>query len=69
MWWHTGSLFVAGLSYFQIVLTFPVSFTLYAVLFQFKFFPFLCMIGLFVILGIGADDARQAFARKALVSH
>ena len=53
---HTGSTFLAICGLFQVLLSFPVALCLYTVVFQIKIFGVLQVAGIFIILGIGADD-------------
>ena len=56
MWLHTGSVFLACCGLLQVLLSFPVALCLYSVVFQIKLFGVLQVAGIFIILGIGADD-------------
>jgi predicted RND superfamily exporter protein len=53
---HTGSIFLAFCGLFQVLLSFPVALCLYSIVFQIKLFGVLQVAGIFIILGIGADD-------------
>ena len=53
---HTGSFWITTCGAFQIFMAFVWGFTLYNVVAWMNFFPFLNLIALFLILGIGADD-------------
>ena len=53
---HTGSFFLAGCGLLQVLLSFPVALCLYSVVFRIKLFGVLQVAGIFIILGIGADD-------------
>jgi hypothetical protein len=50
------SAFLGAASMFQIVMAIPVSGFVWRVLFQIDYFPESMIIGLFIIIGIGADD-------------
>jgi hypothetical protein len=56
MWLHSSSGFVSSLAFFQIFLNLGVAYGIYMAVLNLPFFPFLNMIGLFVVIGIGADD-------------
>eukprot|EP00937_MAST-01D_sp_MAST-1D-sp2_P000052 g52.t1 len=53
---HSGSLLFSIAAMVQIVLSVPLSYFVYFVVFRMPFFPFLNMITVFLIVGIGADD-------------
>lgn len=53
---HTGSFFLALITMFQILLSFPLTFVVYRYIFQVKYFGVLNVTTLFLLLGIGADD-------------
>jgi predicted RND superfamily exporter protein len=56
MWLFTGSLFVTMLAFAQIGLSIAMAFGVYSVVLWLPFFPFINITGLFLCLGIGADD-------------
>ena len=69
---HTRSLFLGVTGVIQVLLSFPVCFFVYRVVFQIKLFGALQVISLFIILGIGADDVfilTDALAQSRVVSH
>ena len=53
---QTGSIVLTVLGCLHILLSFGVAYFVYGVVFGFHWFPFLNLLGLFIILGIGADD-------------
>ena len=53
---HMGSGPFAVAAMVQIVLSVPLSYFIYFCIFQMPFFPFLNMVTLFLIIGIGVDD-------------
>merc|ERR1719159_1434117 len=53
---HSGSLFLAIAGMIEILLSIPVAFVLYRVVFGFQYFAGLNAMTLFVVLAIGADD-------------
>ena len=54
---HFHSLFLAFVVAFQIILSFSVTYYVYRVLCQVEQVPLLMLLGIFVIIGIGVDDA------------
>mmetsp|Transcript_69995 Transcript_69995/g.221775 ORF Transcript_69995/g.221775 Transcript_69995/m.221775 type:complete len:1002 (+) Transcript_69995:1304-4309(+) len=56
MTWHTGSLLLACVGMFEIVMSFPVAFFFYRLVFGVEYFANVHNLIIFVILGIGADD-------------
>ena len=54
--YHTGSFWIASCSIFQIMMAFGWGLVFYSVVAWRTFFPFLNLIALFLILGVGADD-------------
>ena len=54
--YHTGSYWIASCSIFQIMMAFGWGFVFYCVIAWRTFFPFLNLIALFLVLGVGADD-------------
>ena len=67
---HTGSFWIASCSIVQILFAFLWGYVLYTVVFWRSFFPYLNLIAMFLVLGIGADDVyvymdawRQSFAK------
>jgi hypothetical protein len=56
MWVHTGHGTLTALAMFQIIFNIPVSLFFYTCILQMPFFPFLNMVVLFIIVGVGADD-------------
>jgi hypothetical protein len=53
---HTRSFFLGVMGLIQVLLSFPVCFFLYRIVFGIKLFGALQIISMFIILGIGADD-------------
>ena len=53
---HTRSVFLGIMGLIQVLLSFPVCFFLYRIVFGIKLFGALQIISMFIILGIGADD-------------
>ena len=56
MWFHTGSLFLSLGSMCHILLSFSWAVFFFTVIYQITIFPFLNVLGIYIILGIGADD-------------
>eukprot|EP00824_Muranothrix_gubernata_P021294 TRINITY_DN4515_c0_g1_i1.p1 TRINITY_DN4515_c0_g1~~TRINITY_DN4515_c0_g1_i1.p1 ORF type:complete len:1112 (+),score=193.04 TRINITY_DN4515_c0_g1_i1:42-3377(+) len=52
----TGSVFLAILGLVHIFLSFPSALFIYRLVFQYKLYPALNIVALFIIFGIGADD-------------
>lgn len=61
IWLHTGSVLLTLGGMLQVLLAFPSAVFLTTTVFQIKFFPFLNFIGLFVLIGVGADDCFVFF--------
>lgn len=57
MWLYTSSLFVTINTVIAIVLSLGISYFIYVCIFKLKFFPFMNLLVLIVIVGIGSDDA------------
>eukprot|EP00510_Aplanochytrium_minuta_P008891 CAMPEP_0184052366 /NCGR_PEP_ID=MMETSP0956-20121227/5256_1 /TAXON_ID=627963 /ORGANISM="Aplanochytrium sp, Strain PBS07" /LENGTH=993 /DNA_ID=CAMNT_0026345421 /DNA_START=198 /DNA_END=3179 /DNA_ORIENTATION=+ len=53
---HTGSWFVASFAMLQILLSVGVAFGVYMLILWLPFFPFLNLISIFIVIGIGSDD-------------
>ena len=56
IWYHLASFFMAGMTMLMIVLSFPVTYTLYGGVFQIPFNDTLIQLSIFIVLGIAADD-------------
>ena len=56
IWFHTGSLWLTSTAMAQILLSLPVAFFIYRVIFQITFFTQLHILAVFLVLGVGADD-------------
>ena len=57
---HTRSPFLTFVGLFQIILGFPLSFFVYHFVLGLTFFPFLNLVGVFVIFALGADHVFVA---------
>ncbi|XP_059612470.1 protein dispatched [Phlebotomus argentipes] len=57
MWIYTASLFVTTMTIVAIVFSLGVSYFIYTLIFELSFFPFMNLLAVVVIVGIGADDA------------
>lgn len=57
MWLYTSSFFVTINTIIAIVLSLGMSYFIYVIVFKLKFFPFMNLLVLIVIVGIGSDDA------------
>ena len=56
IWYHLASVFMAFMTMLMIVLSFPVTYTLYGGVFQIPFNDTLIQLSIFIVLGIAADD-------------
>ena len=56
MWIYTSSLFVTLAAFMSMFWTVEVAYFLYTFVFKIKFFPYMNMVTLIVMVGIGADD-------------
>jgi hypothetical protein len=53
---HTGSVCLAVFGMLHIFLSVPISYGFYTYVLEFETFPYICLIGVFVVAGIGVDD-------------
>ena len=53
---HTGSICMATCGMLHIVLSVPISYGIYMQQLEFEVFPYINLIGIFVVAGIGVDD-------------
>jgi hypothetical protein len=53
---HVGSFWIATCGIIQIIMAFAVGFVFYSVIAWRTFFPFLNLVTLFLVMGVGADD-------------
>ena len=58
---HTQSSLTTGIGLLQIILSFPMAFFAYKLVFNLQFFPFLNFMGIFVVFALGAGDIYVAF--------
>lgn len=56
VWLYSGSIFITLLGMLQVFLAMAGAYFVYQLVVQMAFFPFLNMTGLFICIGIGADD-------------
>lgn len=56
MWVYTASLFITIMTNVLIFLSVEISFCLYAFVFQIHFFPFMNLLVVVILIGIGVDD-------------
>lgn len=56
MWYHLKSMFMSGMTMLMIVLSFPITYTIYGGIFQIPFNDTLISLTIFIVLGIAADD-------------
>lgn len=57
IWFYSGSIFVGIMTLACIIIAMAISYFVYGRVFDMNFFPFLNMVTLIFIVGIGADDA------------
>jgi hypothetical protein len=55
-WVHTGSFFITAMAFFTIITSLGVSYFAYFNIFSMPFFPFLNLVVIFLLIGIGCDD-------------
>ena len=56
IWYHLSSFFMAGMTMLMIVLSFPITYTIYGGVFMIPFNDTLIQLSIFIVLGIAADD-------------
>ncbi len=56
MIFHLKSLFLGMFAMVQIVMSFPITVTIYKLVFQVQYYSFMQNLVVFVVLGIAADD-------------
>lgn len=56
LWFHTKSLFLSVVAIVQVLFALPLSFVIYTFVLHQEYFAALHIFGVFLILGIGADD-------------
>lgn len=57
MWFYTSSLFVTLMTLVAILFSLGISYFFYTIIFKVNFFPFMNIMAVIVIIGVGADDA------------
>ncbi|XP_063707430.1 protein dispatched isoform X2 [Culicoides brevitarsis] len=57
MWLYTSSLFITTMTIAAIFFSLGISYFLYTLVFKINFFPFMNVMAVVIIIGIGADDA------------
>ncbi|XP_055903846.1 protein dispatched isoform X1 [Eupeodes corollae] len=57
MWLYTSSLFVTGMTCIAVIFSLGLAYFIYTLIFEMTFFPFMNLLAVVVIIGIGADDA------------
>ncbi|XP_055523625.1 protein dispatched [Wyeomyia smithii] len=57
MWLYTRSLFVTLMTVIAVIFSLGIAYFIYALIFELSFFPFMNLLAVVVIVGIGADDA------------
>lgn len=56
IWIHTGSFFLTSMGMLHVLMAFPSAYTFYTLVLGVHWMPLLNYIGIFVAIGIGADD-------------
>lgn len=56
MWTYTASLFITAMTMVSILLSLLISYFLYTMVFSIKFYPFMNLLTIVILVGIGADD-------------
>ena len=56
MWLYTTSIFTTTMSVFAIFMALDISYFIYTIVFEIKFFPFMNLLTVVILIGIGADD-------------
>ncbi|CAH1791276.1 unnamed protein product [Owenia fusiformis] len=56
MWLYTTSFFITGMTLLSILLSLEISYFLYTLVFEIKFFPFMNLMTIVILIGVGADD-------------
>uniref|UniRef100_A0A182W1K9 SSD domain-containing protein n=1 Tax=Anopheles minimus TaxID=112268 RepID=A0A182W1K9_9DIPT len=57
MWLYTGSLFVTLMTVVAVTFSLGIAYFIYSFIFELTFFPFMNLLAVIVVVGIGADDA------------
>ncbi|KAK5639216.1 hypothetical protein RI129_011708 [Pyrocoelia pectoralis] len=57
IWFYTRSLFITFMTVVAIVFSLGISYFMYTLVFELRFFPFMNLLATIVSIGIGADDA------------
>ncbi|XP_035891595.1 protein dispatched [Anopheles stephensi] len=57
MWLYTGSLFVTLMTVVAVAFSLGIAYFIYSFIFELTFFPFMNLLAVIVVVGIGADDA------------
>ena len=57
IWMYSGSIFIGLMTFACVILALVLSYFIYGIIFRLPFFPFLNVLTLIFLVGIGADDA------------
>ncbi|KAK7868686.1 hypothetical protein R5R35_006977 [Gryllus longicercus] len=57
MWMYTSSIFITAMTVIAIAFSLGISYFMYTLVFELRFFPFMNLLASIVAVGIGADDA------------
>mmetsp|Transcript_49552 Transcript_49552/g.152939 ORF Transcript_49552/g.152939 Transcript_49552/m.152939 type:complete len:1090 (-) Transcript_49552:354-3623(-) len=69
LWIQTNSIVIALAGIMEIILSIPIAFFFYYVIFQFKYFDGLNFMTLFIVVAIGADDIFVFMDQYKLSAH
>ncbi|XP_014252148.1 protein dispatched [Cimex lectularius] len=61
MWLYTGSFFITIMTLIAIAFSLGISYFVYMLIFEFKFFPFMNLLASVVAIGIGGDTSLMVF--------
>ncbi|XP_013381836.1 protein dispatched homolog 1 isoform X1 [Lingula anatina] len=56
LWLYTSSIFITFMTLITIIITLLISYFIYTIVFDIQFFPFMNLLTVVILLGIGADD-------------
>ncbi|KAL9900563.1 RND transporter family member dispatched isoform 1-T1 [Glossina fuscipes fuscipes] len=57
MWLYTGSIFVTLMTCVAVIFSLGLAYFIYTLVFEMSFFPYMNLLAVVIIIGIGADDA------------
>ena len=56
MWFMTGSFWISVFGMLEITISLPLAYWVYTYVFMIEYFDPICMLALYVVMAIGADD-------------